>query len=86
MSDDRTAPDCLDASRPGKRRNVSVHAAGYKVDGDESRLEIGCHECDLASSIDFGEPARSESEGRSPGDERTTIHAKRYEDSRLRGP
>ena len=79
MSDDRTAPDCLDTSRPGKRRNVSVHAAGYKVDGDESRLEIGCHECDLASSLDFSETARNESECRSPGDERTTIHAKRYE-------
>ena len=83
MSDDRTAPDCLDASRPGKRRNVSVHPAGFEVDGDESRLEISCYECDLASSLDFGEPARSESQGRSPGDERTTVHAKRYEDSRL---
>ena len=56
-----------------------MHAAGYEVDGNESRLEIGCHECDLASSLDLGEPARSESEGRSPGDERTTVHAKRYE-------
>ena len=60
-----------------------MHAAGYEVDGDESRLEISRHECDLASNLDFGEPARSESESRSPGDERTTIHAKRYEDSRL---
>ena len=76
-------PDRLDASGPGKRRNVSVHPAGFEVDGDESRLEISRYECDLASSLDCGEPARSESESRSPGDERTTIHAKRYEHSRL---
>jgi hypothetical protein len=61
---------------------VSVHAAGFEVDGDEPRLEISRYECDLAPSLDFGEPARSESEGRSPGDERTTIHAKTYECSR----
>jgi hypothetical protein len=82
VSDHRTAPDCLDASRPGKRRNVSVHAAGYEVDGDESRLEFGRHECNLASSLDLGEPARSQCQSRSPGEERTTVHAKRYEDSR----
>jgi hypothetical protein len=76
VSDDRTAPDRLDASGPGKRRHVSAHAAGCEIDGDESRLEISCYECDLASSLDLGEAARSESEGRSPGDECTTIHAK----------
>jgi hypothetical protein len=83
VSDDRTAPDCLDASRPGKRRNVSVHAAGFEVDGDESRLEISGYECDLASSLDVGEPARSEGEGRSPGDECTTVDAKSYERGRV---
>ena len=60
-----------------------MHPAGFEVDGDEPRLEISRYERDLASSLDCGEPARSESESRSPGDERTTIHAKRYEDSRL---
>jgi hypothetical protein len=58
---------------------VSVYPPGCEVDRDESRLEISCYECDLASSLDLGEPAGSESEGRSTGDERTTIHAKRYE-------
>jgi hypothetical protein len=60
-----------------------VHAAGFEVDGDESRLEISCYECDFASSLDVGEPAGSEGEGRSPGDERTTVHAKSYERGRV---
>jgi hypothetical protein len=76
VSDDRTAPDCLDASGPGKRRNVSTHPAGLEVDGDEPRLEVSRYECDLASGLDLCEPARSESERRSPSEERTTIHGK----------
>ena len=86
MGDDRTAPDRLDASRPRKRQNVSAHPAGYEVDGDESRLEIGCYECDVASSVDLGKPARSQCQSRSPGEERTTIHQKEYASPSLRGP
>ena len=86
VSDDGTARDRLDAPGPRKRRNVSVHAAGFEIDGDQSRLEISRYERDVASSPDAGEPARSEGESRSPDNERATVHAKRYEYTRLRGP
>jgi len=56
-----------------------VYPAGCEVDGDKTRLEVSRYERNLATSLDLSKPARSESEGCSPGEKRTTIHVQRYD-------
>ena len=47
VSDDRRAPDGLDASRLGERRDEAMNPAGSKVDRNQPRLEISRDKRDL---------------------------------------
>ena len=80
----------LDAARARRHRNPLHDPAGARVDGDETRLEVGRHERNDASARNGGQ----EPLGHRPGDERrrsgeeevAAPHARDYGGGAPRGP